>query len=60
MQKTACNPSLQTSPDINTASGMRRDEANNLDLSLMTLNLYMMKEIRNKCQPEICLFGEWL
>lgn len=46
--------SLQTSLGSYIASGIRRKEANNLDLFLMILNLYMMKEIRKKCEPEIC------
>lgn len=41
--------SLQTSLGFYIASGIRRKEANNLDLFLMILNLYMMQEIRNKC-----------
>lgn len=39
--------SLQTSLGFSTASRIRRKEANSLDLFLMILNLYMMKEIRN-------------
>lgn len=46
--------SLQTSPGFYTASRIRRKEANNLDLFLMILNLYMMKEIRKKCEPVVC------
>lgn len=41
--------SLQTSLGFYVASGIRRKEANNLDLFLMILNLYMMKEIRKNC-----------
>ena len=40
--------SFQASPGSYIASGIRRKEANNLDLFLMILNLYMIKEIRKK------------
>lgn len=44
--------SLQTSLEFYIASGIRRKEANNLDLFLMILNLYTIEKIRNKCNPK--------